>query len=460
MPWSMRTEGGQVLVVRQRDKKVVGRHKDRKRALAQLRVLSSLEKAQFASRSEAGRYAANMRWQGQGKTKLNVERYGDNKQYAEVRSFEIDGKKFNISKGGDSPGAGMYNGYMAAFDNGKNIGYIDYHLDSAGKKATVAMIFVEEGYRRQGIAEALLDSFITENPSYEVSPGYTTEEGEKWWRSVIGSDGPITGLSRLETDALDKAQFASRSEAGRYAANQRWKGQGKKEQKSTKSPLAKRLLEAESSLKQKGFKTAVIGLKVGEEKYEKFLKSVYKIVGEQRKSLNPDDFSNKEWNEISRAYHYMQMASPDMQTMKRFGISAKRPDNVIVIYGKDKEVAGVMSFQILEELFHGAKGPKNSEKIGRGVFSRPVMDLELAGSSHKHKGVGSALFAQAVRTASKNNLGLRLTSHINAESFWESVGFKAEGSNSDGMKIYRLSEKEVKDLAKSLGSGGSNDFKP
>ena len=70
------------------------------------------------------------------------------------------------------------------------------------------------------------------------------------------------------------------------------------------------------------------------------------------------------------------------------------------------------------------------------------------------------MFAQAVRTASKSNLGLRLTSHVNAESFWESVGFKAEGSDSDGMKIYRLSEKEVKDLAKSLGSGGSNDFKP
>jgi len=66
MPWSMRTEGGQVLVVRDRDKKVVGRHKDRRKALAQLRVLYSLEKARFASRSEAGRYAANMRWQGQG----------------------------------------------------------------------------------------------------------------------------------------------------------------------------------------------------------------------------------------------------------------------------------------------------------------------------------------------------------------------------------------------------------
>jgi len=129
------------------------------------------------------------------KTKLNIERFGDNKQYAEVRSFEVNGKKFNISKGGDSPGRDMYNGYMAAFDNGKNIGYIDYNLDQAQKKATVAMISVDEEYRRQGIAEALLDSFLTENPGYEVSPGYTTEEGEKWWRSVTGGDGPITSPS-------------------------------------------------------------------------------------------------------------------------------------------------------------------------------------------------------------------------------------------------------------------------
>tara|TARA_B110000503_G_scaffold141880_1_gene236846 strand:+ start:7884 stop:8708 length:825 start_codon:yes stop_codon:yes gene_type:complete len=76
MPWHLRSEGGQVLVVRNRDKKVVGRHRDRKKATAQLKVLYSLEKSQFrsfiekgrfASRSEAGRYAANQRWQGHAK---------------------------------------------------------------------------------------------------------------------------------------------------------------------------------------------------------------------------------------------------------------------------------------------------------------------------------------------------------------------------------------------------------
>jgi hypothetical protein len=67
MPWHLKTQGDQVLVVRDRDQKVVGRHKDRKKATAQLRVLYSLEKAKFASRTEAARYAANQRWKNHQK---------------------------------------------------------------------------------------------------------------------------------------------------------------------------------------------------------------------------------------------------------------------------------------------------------------------------------------------------------------------------------------------------------
>ena len=74
MPWHLKSEGGQVLVVRNRDKKVVGRHANRKKATAQLKVLYSLEKSQFwaliekasfnGDRSAAGRYAAQQRWKG------------------------------------------------------------------------------------------------------------------------------------------------------------------------------------------------------------------------------------------------------------------------------------------------------------------------------------------------------------------------------------------------------------
>lgn len=78
MPWHLKSEGGQVLVVRDRDKKVVGRHANRKKATAQLRVLYSLEKAQFASRTEAARYAANQRWKNHQK-KENNKNDGGNK---------------------------------------------------------------------------------------------------------------------------------------------------------------------------------------------------------------------------------------------------------------------------------------------------------------------------------------------------------------------------------------------
>jgi hypothetical protein len=129
MPWHLKTEGDQVLVVRDRDQKVVGRHANRKKATAQLRVLYSLEKAQFqaliekgrfASRSEAGRYAANMRWQGNTKTEVkaplsptasditeelktyfgkNVEQYLKSEGYKEIRQRRVDKEKQNTGVG-------------------------------------------------------------------------------------------------------------------------------------------------------------------------------------------------------------------------------------------------------------------------------------------------------------------------------------------------------------------------
>lgn len=125
MPWHLKTEGDQVLVVRDRDQKVVGRHANRKKATAQLRVLYSLEKAQFqaliekgrfASRSEAGRYAANQRWQGHVKdantsaqardlTQKLKDYFGKNKAEYEISEGrqDIEHKKAVDRKNGRSP---------------------------------------------------------------------------------------------------------------------------------------------------------------------------------------------------------------------------------------------------------------------------------------------------------------------------------------------------------------------
>jgi len=71
MPWKVENRGGEYVVVREGTEKVVGKHSSRSKALAQLRALYAakryVEKGKFASRSEAGRYAAEQRWKGNSK---------------------------------------------------------------------------------------------------------------------------------------------------------------------------------------------------------------------------------------------------------------------------------------------------------------------------------------------------------------------------------------------------------
>lgn len=68
MPWDIKRRGAEYLVVRDTGK-IVGRHPSKTKALAHQRALYATEetvkkarKRQFASRSEAGRHAAQIRW--------------------------------------------------------------------------------------------------------------------------------------------------------------------------------------------------------------------------------------------------------------------------------------------------------------------------------------------------------------------------------------------------------------
>jgi GNAT superfamily N-acetyltransferase len=84
MPFSLMRRDGDVVVVRERDGKVLGRHKDRKKALRQLRVLFSLEKASFGGdRSAAGRYAAEQRWKNHKKKEEDKKGRGDRSPLAQ-----------------------------------------------------------------------------------------------------------------------------------------------------------------------------------------------------------------------------------------------------------------------------------------------------------------------------------------------------------------------------------------
>ena len=296
MPWSMRTEGGQVLVVRQRDKKVVGRHKDRKRALAQLRVLSSLEKAQFASRSEAGRYAANMRWQGNKK--------GDDKKYPkELTTKEMINILYKAQSVQDALGLiakslgkdakpqlrvlddSEVTHYRGASDPTASIGFVlDWNLNDItfatwGQGLYITPLreeasFYGKPYRMNLDKSAKL--IVDEIPWSEGDKWLKVKSSEPYesskvvnysklkfnpsgsdlinfyWASkgydgafIQGDEVVLFNGSKLTVDKRDlsskeikkfltnlvKASFGGdRSEAGRYAANMRWQGQGQKEQ--------------------------------------------------------------------------------------------------------------------------------------------------------------------------------------------------------------------------------------
>lgn len=89
MPWKVERRKDKFVVVRENGK-VVAEHESKAKAMRQVRALYASEywlkkekQKQFASRSEAGRYAANMRWQNGGSTattkfeQVSSVEYGD-----------------------------------------------------------------------------------------------------------------------------------------------------------------------------------------------------------------------------------------------------------------------------------------------------------------------------------------------------------------------------------------------
>ena len=238
MPWHLKTEGNQVLVVRDRDQKVVGRHKDRKKATAQLKVLYSLEKAQFASRTEAARYAANQRWKNHTpKEKADATVPGDLK-IVEIRGNETFGpyKDGTFTRRAtftvlDDEGKEMWVDVTAKGVKGsqfieveakrgkKQIGYLWAETDHDGKygqkgKIAIGQVDVVANERRKGVATALM----------RLGKRYNIGSETIYHSTVLTS----AGAAFAEDTDIEKASFGGdRSAAGRYAAQQRWKGHKK-----------------------------------------------------------------------------------------------------------------------------------------------------------------------------------------------------------------------------------------
>lgn len=209
-------------------------------------ILEGVEKGRFASRSEAGRYAANMRWRGsvpQGGLAANEARQEEN-----ARAGRGSGHPARGSAQSTKDSLGQNKAERKATEE------VDEKTASAIKDADLSDLssMIRRDLRSQGKkipfgAEPYLDalsSLSDANQSYGMDSGksmiayalsnLTSYKGPK--ARAIKAElkarmkaAKETPYSERNLDNVDfsKAQFASRSEAGRYAANMRWKGQGK-----------------------------------------------------------------------------------------------------------------------------------------------------------------------------------------------------------------------------------------
>lgn len=233
-------------------------------------ILQGVEKGRFSSRSEAGRYAANMRWRG------NVPKGGlataEARQEANAKAGKGSG---NPARGGNSfvpeglnmgsgknDRVGLADGSNSAADytpakegkKPKTTEEVDEKTATAIKDADLSDLssMIRRDLRSQGKkipfgAEPYLDalsSLSDANQNYGMDSGksmiayalsnLTSYKGPKARaikaelkaRMKAATETPYSERN-LDNVDFSKATFSSRSEAGRYAANMRWKGQGK-----------------------------------------------------------------------------------------------------------------------------------------------------------------------------------------------------------------------------------------
>jgi GNAT superfamily N-acetyltransferase len=181
---------------------------------ASIAIDARLYKASFGGdRSAAGRYAAEQRWKGHTK--------GDISQ--------------KVTIGFDPRGYKNDSGTVWATDKetGKVIGALSFEADFIGK------VYVLPEYRRKGIAKYLYEEAKKRNGGLEMKADDYSFSGAAFMSAVTGRTHsptmdfePSMWLKGYESDGLNKASFGGdRSAAGRYAAEQRWKGHVKRELK-------------------------------------------------------------------------------------------------------------------------------------------------------------------------------------------------------------------------------------
>jgi GNAT superfamily N-acetyltransferase len=177
----------------------------------QKQSLVKLLKASFGGdRSEAGRYAANVRWQGHTKKDISQK----------------------VTIGFKSRGAEGGTVWATDKETGRVIGALSFD------GYFISKVYVRPEHQRKGVASYLYKEAKKRNGGVEMRADDYTVSGAGFMSAMTGRDvfqsgdyssaGRLweTWLNELEKETIEKASFGGdRSEAGRYAANVRWQNQ-------------------------------------------------------------------------------------------------------------------------------------------------------------------------------------------------------------------------------------------
>ena len=217
--------------------------------------------------------------------------------------------------------------------------------------------------------------------------------------------------TRVRLEMLKASFGGDRSAAGRYAAEQRWKGHTKEENKKgggNKSPLAQSILEANESLKKAGVSVRVVEMdNSGSQEMQQLSKKLRTKIEQSaiiiRKNKNFAPLTQERWFFLARnlMLHSVKVQNDSLTPRKVF----------IIVAEKGNAIVGAMRFvpdSFIEEFKHLQEG-----------------EIPSAGSLRVVKGVGTAMFGEAIKIAARTGTGkIKIEALNTAEPFWESVGFK------------------------------------
>jgi len=261
-------------------------------------------------------------------------------------------------------------------------------------------------------------------------------------------------FARVDTKtAMRKVSFASRSEAGRYAANQRWKGHVKRVSEASVDPAiqewASRINDAEASLKAAGFETSVATTAMNRAEEGTF----FSWQREKLKKLESKKyFRNRKAKMKDMSFARGQKADYELhlemsQLMMDKSVDPLNGKFAVVVIEDKSDIAGAGAYGFDFE----------RDKYG-GYASEPrAVEFQLAGSSGVAKGAGTAIFGRVVRAAAEKGLPIYLEplGGTNATKFWSDFGFKVIGMNQmNGAPLMGLDAVSVTALAKLLKGGG------